>query len=92
MALRSPTRSTFRRRSWGDKVTPADKAMGDLASAYWVSFGKTRDPNGGGWPMWPRHDPTVDRVINFSNSGVIVGTDPLRAGLELWQRLWSQGR
>ena len=28
-----------------DKVTDADKAMAALASAYWVSFGKTADPN-----------------------------------------------
>ncbi len=32
----------------GDKATPTDKAMGDLVSAYWVSFAKTGDPNGGG--------------------------------------------
>jgi para-nitrobenzyl esterase len=28
----------------GDKVTPTDKVMGDLASAYWAQFGKTGDP------------------------------------------------
>ena len=31
----------------GDIVTAADKAMGALASAYWVSFARTGDPNGG---------------------------------------------
>ena len=41
----------------GDKVTEADKAMGELASAYWVSFAKTGNPNGAGRPEWPRHDP-----------------------------------
>jgi para-nitrobenzyl esterase len=66
--------------------------MGNLASAYWVQFGKTGDPNGGDRPMWPRHDPIVDQLIHFTNSGVIVGTDPLKARLDLWQRLWSQGR
>jgi len=34
----------------GDKVTPTDKAMADLTSAYWVTFGLTSDPNGGGRP------------------------------------------
>jgi para-nitrobenzyl esterase len=75
----------------GDKVTPDDKWMGDLASGYWVQFAKTGDPNGGGRPLWPPHDPTVDRVINFTNSGVIVGTDPLRARLDLWERVLSEG-
>jgi carboxylesterase type B len=32
----------------GDQVTAADKAMVALASAYWVSFAKTGDPNGSG--------------------------------------------
>jgi para-nitrobenzyl esterase len=76
----------------GDKVTPTDKAMGDMASAYWVSFAKTGDPNGRGRPMWPRHDPTVDRLLHFTNSGVIVGTDPLKQRLDLWEKVWSQGR
>lgn len=76
----------------GDKVTPTDKAMGDLASAYWVSFAKTGDPNGGDRPAWPRHDPAVDRLLHFTNSGVIIGTDPLKPRLDLWEKVWSRGR
>jgi len=76
----------------GDKVTPTDKAMADLVSAYWVGFGLTGDPNGGGRPMWPRHDPAVDRLIHFTNSGVIVGTDPLKQRLDLWQRSFERAR
>jgi para-nitrobenzyl esterase len=38
----------------GDKVTPTDKLMGDLASGYWAQFGKAGDPNGEGRPAWPR--------------------------------------
>lgn len=73
----------------GDKVTVADKAMGDLASAYWVAFGKTGDPNGGGRPQWPRHDPAVDTVIGFTNTGVAVAPDPIKARLDLWQKAWE---
>jgi para-nitrobenzyl esterase len=75
----------------GEKVTGADKAMGDLASAYWVQFAKTGDPNGGGRLVWPRYDPKVDRLVLFTNSGVIVGADPLKARLDLWERVWTQG-
>ena len=73
-----------------DKVTGTDKVIGDVASGYWVQFGKTGDPNGEGRPAWPRYDPTLDRIIHFTNSGVIVGTDPLKPRLDLWERVWSQ--
>jgi para-nitrobenzyl esterase len=74
----------------GDKVTSDDKKMGELASAYWVSFAKTGDPNGGNRPQWPRHDPAVDKVIDFTNEGVVVGPDPLKGRLDLWRKVWSQ--
>ncbi|MGH7344524.1 MAG: carboxylesterase family protein, partial [Candidatus Rokuibacteriota bacterium] len=74
------------------KATQTDRATADLISAYWVSFGLTTDPNGGGRPMWPRHDRMVDRLVHFTNSGVIVGTDPLKARLDLWERVWSRDR
>jgi len=74
------------------KVTATDRATADLVSAYWVSFGLTTDPNGGGRPVWPTHDRMVDRLMHFTNSGVIVGTDPLKARLDLWQRVWSRER
>ena len=76
----------------GDEVTDADKAMAALGSAYWVAFGKTGDPNGGGRPEWPRHDPSMDRVINFTNDGAIVGPDPLKARLDLWQKVLEEAR
>ena len=76
----------------GDKVTADDKKMGELASAYWVSFAKTGDPNGGNRPQWPRHDPAVDKVIDFTNNGVVVEPDPLKKRLDLWREVWSQGR
>jgi para-nitrobenzyl esterase len=50
----------------GDKVTDADKAMGVLASGYWVAFGNTGDPTGDDRPEWPRHTPSADRVISFT--------------------------
>lgn len=66
-----------------EKVTPTDELMAAIASGYWAQFGKTGDPNGGGRPEWPRYDPAVDRILHFTNSGVIVGTDPLRQRLDL---------
>jgi para-nitrobenzyl esterase len=71
------------------KVTDADKAMGALASAYWVSFGKTGDPNSGR-PVGLRHDPAIDRIMHFTNGGVITGNDPLKQRLDLWKQIWRR--
>jgi para-nitrobenzyl esterase len=73
------------------KVTPTDKAMADLASDYWVQFGLTGDPNRAGVPNWLRPDSAIDRLIHFTNDGVIVGADPLRPRLDLWQAIWERG-
>ena len=76
----------------GDKVTDADKAMAALVSGYWVSFGKTGDPNGDARPEWPQHGPALNRVINFTNTGVVVGPDPLKPRLDLWQKVLNTKR
>jgi para-nitrobenzyl esterase len=76
----------------GDRATLADEAMADLASAYWVAFGKTGDPNGEGRPNWPRHDPRVDRLVNFTNAGAVVERDPIKDRLDFWQRMRDGGR
>jgi para-nitrobenzyl esterase len=75
-----------------EQVTATDQAMADLTSAYWVQFATTGDPNGIGRPFWPKHDPAIDRIIHFTNSGIIIGTDPLKARLDLWERTFSRGR
>jgi len=36
------------------------------------------------------YDPAIDRLIHFTNSGVIVGTDPLKPRLDLWQQMWDR--
>jgi para-nitrobenzyl esterase len=76
----------------GNNVAPADRALAATTSAYWVAFAKTGDPNGGGRPQWPRHDAKSDRIIDFANRGVVVRPDPLRARLDLWQRVWQEAR
>ncbi len=75
-----------------DPFTPTDKVMGDLTSAYWAQFGKTGDPNGGGRPEWPRYDSAVDRTMHFTNSGIIIGTDPLKSRLDCFDCFFYNAR
>ena len=73
-------------------MTADDKKMGEIASAYWVAFGKAGDPNGPGRPQWPKHRPGVDTIIDFTNTGVTVGPDPIKARLDLWEKVWSKSQ
>ena len=73
-------------------TSAADLAMAQTMSGYWAAFVKTGDPNGEGRPEWPRYDPATGNVLNFTNTGVIFGADPLKARLDLWHSVWEQGR
>ena len=46
-----------------------DKAQAAVMSAYWISFAKAGDPNGGGRPAWPRYLAAADRLLDFTNDG-----------------------
>lgn len=72
-----------------DKASEADLAMARTMSGYWVDFVKAGDPNGGGWPVWPRYDPVTGDVLNLTNAGVGFGPDPLKARLDLWRAVWE---
>lgn len=76
----------------GRKATAADKTMARIASGYWVQFAKTGDPNGNDLPIWPKHEASVDRLLYFTNSGVVVGADPLKPRLDLWQKVWASDK
>jgi para-nitrobenzyl esterase len=74
-----------------EQTTDADNAVARTMSGYWTDFVKTGDPNGGGRPNWPRYDPAARDVLNFTNTGVTYGPDPLKARLDLWRSVWEQG-
>jgi para-nitrobenzyl esterase len=64
-------------------ITPKDRAMAELASAYWVQFGKTGNPNGGDRPNWSQHNPQLDQLFQFTHEGVTTSPDPIKARLDL---------
>ena len=74
----------------GDKITPADTAMADMVARRWIAFAATGDPNRDGAPDWPRHEPGIDRLGQFTNAGFTVAADPRKSELDLWQKVWQR--
>jgi para-nitrobenzyl esterase len=69
--------------AFGNAVTPADEAMAKNASAYWVAFAKSGNPNGGGLPEWPAYSRNGDMILNFTQDGPKAMPDPWHARLDL---------
>lgn len=72
---------------YGEALTPADAAMAQLASAYWVAFAKTGDPNGGDRPASPRYELPGDQILDFANDGAKAQADPWKARLDLIEQV-----
>jgi para-nitrobenzyl esterase len=53
-------------------AAPADRAVSDVVSSYWVNFAKSGDPNGSGLPHWPAFTNTSGQVMNLSDSSKAV--------------------
>ena len=60
-----------------------DQAASDVASAYWLAFAKTGDPNGDGRPTWPAYSAKTDRLLDFTNDGPVARKTPDAAVLDL---------
>jgi len=70
-----------------DKLTPADNALSLKALEAWVNFAKSGDPSISGSPKWQIQKPDTDILMNFTNSGPVVGPDPWKARLDLIEAL-----
>jgi para-nitrobenzyl esterase len=68
---------------YGAALTPADAAAAKAAHAYWIAFAKTGVPSATGLPVWLGYQAAGDQLLDFSNTGPVVGPDPLRARLDL---------
>jgi para-nitrobenzyl esterase len=72
------------RPPYGDKATPQDEKVAQLANAYWAAFAKSGDPNGPSRPRWPAYDASRDELIEFAASGEAISEpDPWKARLDL---------
>ncbi len=71
---------------YGKDLTPADQAVADVMSAYWVAFAKAGDPNGSGRPHWPAFQAEQDELAFFTDKGVVIAPDPLKPRLDLMEQ------
>jgi para-nitrobenzyl esterase len=74
------------------RTTPNDEIQAAAVSAYWVSFAKTGDPNGGGRPAWPRVLEGHDRLLDFTNAGPVTQAPSPPAALDAIERLQAASR
>jgi para-nitrobenzyl esterase len=77
---------------YGKDLAPADEAVARTINAYWVAFAKTGDPNGAGRPTWPPYNPERDLLADFTEKGVVVQPDPLRARLDVMEQTHQHAR
>lgn len=69
------------------KLAPADVEMARRMSAAWVAFARTGSPNGPGLTHWPVHEAGHDIILNFTDAGIVVEPDPLKARIDLWEKV-----
>jgi para-nitrobenzyl esterase len=73
--------------------TAQDQAVSRMAQSYWVNFARTGDPNGAGWPAWPRYDPSKDLIFDFHPDGSASAIpDPRKARLDVMQLATESGK
>jgi para-nitrobenzyl esterase len=50
------------------QFTAVDRNVSDIASAYWVNFIKTGNPNGPGLPTWPAFTQETQQVLHLDEA------------------------
>jgi para-nitrobenzyl esterase len=79
------------RAKYKDATTPDDEAAGKAATAYWVAFATTGDPNAKDLPKWPRYTAETDQILDFTAAGPVGKADPWKARLDLVEQLSTKG-
>jgi para-nitrobenzyl esterase len=69
-----------------------DERQSALVSAYWTSFAKSRNPNGGQRPDWLAYDPAQGQIMDFTNDGPIAVKTPRQKAIEVLRAIAEAGR
>jgi len=70
----------------------ADKALAAAMSAYWASFAKAGNPNGGGRSNWPQYSARQDRLLDFTDDGPLASPVPYPERLDAIAAAVGPGR
>ena len=72
---------TLQTSSWPTDENDATQSA--LMSAYWAAFAKDGDPNDEARPQWPKYNPVIDEILDFTNDGPLVIKTPRRAAMDV---------
>jgi para-nitrobenzyl esterase len=60
----------------GEPPAPANVALSDVISSYWVNFTKTGDPNADGLPAWPAYSDASPQAMIFRDGAAAADAYP----------------
>ena len=76
---------------YGNDLTQQDEQAAKTVHAYWAAFTRTGKPEVAGQPSWPAYQAPTDTLMDFTNTGPVVGPDPWKDRLDLVER-FSESR
>jgi para-nitrobenzyl esterase len=69
-----------------------DARIAATMSAYWTTFAKRGDPNGGGRLLWPVYRKAADRLLDFTDAGPVARKTPDASSLDAITALQTKPR
>jgi para-nitrobenzyl esterase len=76
---------------YGKDLTQHDEQAAKTVHAYFAAFTRTGKPEVAGQPDWPAYTAQTDTLMDFTNTGPVVGPDPWKDRLDLVER-FSESR
>jgi len=71
---------------YGTDLTEQDAQAAKIMHAYWAAFARTGKPDVAGQPAWPAYEARSDSLMDFTNTGPVVGQDPWKPRLDVVAR------
>jgi para-nitrobenzyl esterase len=76
----------------GEPPDPANIALSDVISSYWVNFTKTGDPNANSLPAWPAYSDAAPQSMIFKDGTAGAGAYPEMEKLQTMGKYFTRLR